>query len=250
MKRNFRILIYPLMVMGVFLTLTSSCKKSDDSNNPTPTLSKKVQTIQYSNGNTETFEYNSDGKLSKDTETGPVTNNDYTDTYTYSGNIITETSTSLNAGTTHTLAITLNSQGYISNITEVYANQNYVETFEYDNSGYLTKETETPEGNDIYTYTYTYTNGNRISETVAKNSSNVQTVYYEYYLDKENALSAEKLVGECYSGKSDKNLIKRITYSSSEIESYTYEYDQDNYVTKQTTTAVDGTTSWKTYSYK
>jgi len=32
MKRNIRILIYPLMVMGVFLMLAGSCKKSD--NNP------------------------------------------------------------------------------------------------------------------------------------------------------------------------------------------------------------------------
>ena len=235
-------------MMGLALMIINSCKKGDDSNNPTPTSSKKLQTVHYSSGLTTTYEYNSDGKVSKIIE-GAYGGRAYYYTFTYSGNIITTTIVEP-SGNTSNDASTLNSQGYISKTEGTSGSVNY----EYDNSGYLTKEIFSDnQGKRIVTYAYT--NGNCTSKTSTQGADTTLTTY-EYYLEKENALSSEMLFGEKnHYGRSNKNLIKSTAYSSSHSDfyssyTYEYEYDQDNYVTKQTTTDVDGKTSWATYSYK
>jgi len=252
MKKNNRIWIYPLMVMGVFILFTSSCKKGDDINKSSANINsvKKLQTVHYSSGSTTTYEYNSDGKVSKSIDTGDgVHGGGYTFTYTYSGNIITTTTVEPTGRITNEVS-TLNSQGYISKTTGTRGSQNYAITYEYDNSGYCIKEIFS-ESNSNQITTYIYTNGNKTSSTYTEGTY-TSLVTYEYYLDKENTLSDEHLFGMSYRGKSSKNLIKKETYppSNTSFTAYTYDYDQDNYVTKLTNTYNDGTTYWETYSYK
>jgi hypothetical protein len=75
---------------------------------------------------------------------------------------------------------------------------------------------------------------------------------YEYYLDKETTLNSEHY-GINFYGKSSKNLTKHEVYTSgttTTVYDYTYEYDQDNYITKLTRTTNNSIVTWKTYTYK
>jgi len=54
MKKKTKIWIYPLIIMGMFLMLTSSCKKKDDNSNPvltTAIVSNILQTTATCGGN-------------------------------------------------------------------------------------------------------------------------------------------------------------------------------------------------------
>ena len=242
MKKNYRIFMCPLALIVACLLLTSSCKKGDNNtNNPASTSLKKLKTINYSNGQGKVYEYNSDGKLAKYTST----DGSFFINYIYSGNIITATSHS--AGKTYNAVYTLNSQGYITNGTGLdEMGVSFVDTYEYDDLGYCTKNVFT-ETNYIVIFTYTYLNGNITSNTRSENGQ-IQTWTYEYYLDKENKMGYGDPIQNCF-GKHSKNLIKKGiapwgTYT------YTYDFDKDNYVTKQTEIASDGSISWwTTYSY-
>jgi hypothetical protein len=189
------------------------------------------------------LEYNSDGKLSKTVESG-MTN--YTTTYTYLGITINVIGDISQTEIKDIGIYSLNSQGYVSNITGTNGNSNYVIIYEYDKSGYCTKETYSSD-NIIEITTYTYANGNMTSTTLMSGTMS-NTTTYEYYTDKDNTLDYAHR-GIIFMGKSNKNLIKKATIGNSII-TYTYDYDQDNYVTKQTRTASDGSIQWESYTYK
>jgi len=70
---------------------------------------------------------------------------------------------------------------------------------------------------------------------------------HEYYLDKENVISSEHL-GMNFMGNASKNLIKKEVYGTS-INTYTYEFDRDNHVTRQTET-MGGSSYSITFTWK
>lgn len=222
---KFQLLI---LLVGIFSTL-AGCKKDNTDNPILP--SKKISTIFFNSDPTETFEYNSDGKLSKLS----YGTQGY-DSYTYSGNTIFILSY-YNGSTSHDTLI-LNSQGYVSKKSDGWQ----IITYEY-NDGYCVKETRDPGGDPSIT-NYTYVNGNLATDGMGST--------YEYYLDKANTIGNEQC-GQNFYGKSSKNLIKQRIFSTgsgSIIYTYTYEYDQDNYVTKMTIKRNDILQYWSSYVYK
>lgn len=225
--------------------LNTSCKKGGDNTNQPLASQKKIKTIIYSNSTSmsKIYEYNSEGKLIKASSVDGTYINDYT----YAGNIITEVMHT--GGKTYTTVYTMNLQGYVININGSDEHDRFVETFEYDNLGNCVKEIATFVIYGVSTFSYTYLDGNMTSR------SEVQSMYtytssYEYYLDKENTLGWGSPEPWNLTGKPNKNLVKKIIapYTSYNC---TYEFDQNNLVTKQIKTpTTSGTAVWITYSYQ
>lgn len=229
-------MIYLFVIVG-FLFLVNSCKKDNSATPKTPF--KKVATINISDDPTVNYEYNSDGKLSKLSYGNSSINYN---TYTYSENtvIILEHYSGIISSDT----LFLNSHGYVIKETNGWSTRAY----EYDNNGYCTKQTYDPSSNSPSITNYTYINGNLLTEV----GNNTGTYTYEYYLDKDNTISNE-YKGVNFYGKSNKNLKKQSILSGSsgsDINTYTYEFDQDNYVSKCTTKRNDIFVRWEAYTYK
>lgn len=223
--------IIPLMFLG--------CKKNNDENSSIPF--KKISMIIISDDPTLSYEYNSDGKVSK------ISYEDVgSEIYTYSGNTIT-ISEYFN-GDTSIITLSLNSQGYVSKRISDWGE---TITYEYDNKGYCIKETTTYSSGTANIKNYTYINGNL--STMTETHGKACTSYtYEYYLDKENTIGNEHN-GQSFYGKSSKNLLKQCIESGGWAYTYTYDFDQDNYVAKKTTIEYhdnDNYTSWESYIYK
>ncbi|HWR33435.1 MAG TPA: hypothetical protein VN451_07920, partial [Chitinophagaceae bacterium] len=89
---------------------------------------------------------------------------------------------------------------------------------------------------------YFYSNGNLDSIRFTGNNGNWQlTISKTYYTDKPNVLSVENY-GELFYGKDNKNMIKSEVYkypdgSTTSESGYSYEYDAQGRVIKQTSTA-------------
>jgi YD repeat-containing protein len=212
-----------------------SCKK-EDAEKPF----KKIATITDSDGRLYRYEYNSAGKLSKINYGGE----DYR-IYTYSKDTVT-TLDYYNGVTTRDTLI-LNQQGYVKEWRHGWTKDIY----EYNSDGYAIKRTSTYKNANPFTTTYKYSEGNLI---LFKNEypQNPHEYSYEHYLDKETTLNSAHY-GINFYGKSSKNPTKHETLTSkitTEVYDYTYEYDQDNYITKLTQTTNNSIVTWKTYTYK
>lgn len=220
-----------ILLVSIFSTLVG-CKKDNTANPIVPF--KKIAKIFHNNDPTQTFEYNSDGKLSKESY-----GTDDSKSYTYSGNNIFILR--LYYGKTSHDTLILNSQGFVSK-SKLF-NDSQTMSYEYNDDGYCIKETFSLEGHEPKITNYTYVNGNLVTDG---------TNSYERYLDKANTIDNEHR-GINFYGKSSKNLVKQSIYSygsGSDIYTYTYEYDQDNYVTKQTIKRNDILQYWSSYVYK
>jgi len=226
-------IIYSLTVLCLTFSVLSCTKENAES--------KFKRILMF---NEEKYEYNSNGKISE------YIGNDYTETYTYSGNTITKIFDSHSGLTPYTCVYKLNPSGYVSTSTTNYEDPRYplsTSSYEYDSSGHLIKWTTSWGTSSMYT-TYEYINGNLITEKDF-NIKDMQSIEagsarYEYYLDKENTLSNEYF-GKGFLGKSSKNLLKKITGSNGDTVTYTYEYDKDNFVRNMTEAPSFG----NTYSY-
>jgi hypothetical protein len=243
MKKRIR--IFQLTIIGIFLLLNTSCTKGGDSTNQPLASQKKIKTIIYSNSTSQSkiYDYNSEGKLIKASSIDGT----YISDYTYAGNIITEVMHY--AGKTYTTVYTMNSQGYVTNINGSDEHDRFVETFEYDNLGNCVKRISTFVIYGVSTFSYTYLDGNMTSQ------SEFQTIYnstetYEFYLDKENTLGWGSPEPWNLTGKPNKNLVKKINFGFASY-NCTYEFDQNNLITKQIQTPTDGhAAEWITYSYQ
>lgn len=232
-KRTFnRNIVIILFLLISFVTLLFGCKK-DETN--TEQNIKKVLSKEYSNGALDTYEYNANGKISK------ISSNGHYVTYVYSGNLITET-WFYSGGDTLINEHSLNSEGYISR-TIVNHDPNLEILYEYDSEGHCIKQTiKNPYNSGVVTYKYL--DGNMMSISY----NGVIEFTHEYYIEKENRLSNE-YYGMIFLGKSDKNLLKKSSTSHSTL-TQTYEFDQDNYVSKIFQTRSDGSSYQTIFTYK
>ena len=250
--------VFYLTLFLLVATMLFGCRKDE----PLVPL-RLVQTETFSNGDHATYEYNSEGKLSKKTENvgsafGVLNTYDITSTYSYTHDTIKVAKVSLGFdGSSHTTSKNyeihiLNSQGYISKSTYSIQGSSFstICTYEYDKDGNLTKEIQTL-GPDTYITTNTYFSGNMIS-TISNYGSLVNNCTYEYYTDKINLLNQDHY-GFNYMGKDNKNLIKTgnlvLSNNTHYNFSYQYEFDQYGYVSKKTTVS-NSNTEWVSYTYK
>jgi len=254
--------IYFLTILIAIVAFLSGCNRSEYYA-PTKPI-RKIASIIYEDGTSKSYEYNSNGDVTKITavqhfyysQSTPYVN--YFDTvfttFTYKKDSIIETEIChANAKYNRAEEITyfrsgLNFQGYISAQTISSAIGDLL-TYQYDNFGHCIKSSVlslSPNASVKYVYNYSFSNGN-LSSVDYSNS----LLKYEYYTDKDNTLSNESF-GSKFMGKDSKNLVKKETISQGSytgIDNYEYEFDKDNYPIKKTT--IYGNTKFsETYTYK
>jgi YD repeat-containing protein len=180
------------------------------------TLGSIPMVIEYQSGKISKV-YRGDGK-------GLVEN------YTYqSATDLLITRNFKDGGVGNTFHVTLNAQGYV---TEIVQPEAYRFVYTYDSTGYLTGRKMNYEGDTSYnsTSTYAYKGGNLVQEKTVMAKALSYTVDYTYY---ENLPNKADLIGnqnrpDLY-GKYSKNLTKssKTTYTDLTTEQYDYTYERN-----------------------
>ena len=146
---------------------------------------------------------------------------------TYTENQIQQTNFNEDGIPTRVLSHTLNDRGLIIQTERSDAPGAYY-TFEYNDDDQVVK-TKSVNSSGMYESISTYTNGNEETVVYTKDGELQYTYKYFYYMDRLNGLDSE-IVGEKFSGKGNKNLMKSwigigkngVTFTSY---SYTYTFD-------------------------
>lgn len=137
----------------------------------------------------------------------------------------------------------LNAQGYVSSAT--IAN-GYTRT--YDANGYVLTETKNINTSTLITTTHTYSNGNEVSRSYVDGTGQQHTYTFQYNTQPET--HGNNAGGSPYWGKDNANLVSRITENhggADQITDYTYEYDSQGRVTKETQTGYHSGVTGYTY---
>ena len=125
-------------------------------------------------------------------------------------------------------------------------------------------EYSSDEEGDAYKTTYTYdSKGNVTKEEYFNSNALTSSITYENYDDKHTPYSVLKGVPNVITGNLSQNNAGKMTYSydsdgdgviqpgeSSDVTTYTYEYNSDGYPTKITETDVDGDTDVTALTYQ
>jgi len=278
MKKSNYFIPITIMIVIIFM---SSCKKDNTNGKPYNPFAK-IQTITTNyNGfpeSIETFQYDYLGRVVKD-----MMNDSSYITYEYSNSMITEKQFSNNNTLTALIALSLNSNGYVTSGTiNLYGNKkksgtnriklgtNLISTCSgsfnatYDNNGYLIyvgwiEEDSTKTIFYKGTSKYTIFNENTISLTTSDiytTDSLIQTEQYTFK-DTSNTIGLENQ-GIFFLGKQNKNLTSTYTFITNDVTNNytstnnytdTYEYDSKGRVTKQTETDNSNNTTISIYTY-
>jgi hypothetical protein len=118
--------------------------------------------------------------------------------------------------------------------SQLISQTDFNEKYFYDNQGHLIKSVSIDGNSSDTTFNY-FTNDNvilRVTKSWANNTLQLDSAKYEYYLDKLTTIEMNNIGIPNY-GKPLTNLIKKITYSN-EIDEFTYDFDDQNRVIKET----------------
>lgn len=215
--------LYPLLLALIIMAL-SGCDKDIGTtgvyipfNGP---LVKTKTVIANGSTTTTTYTYDNIGRIATSAQTFS------SNTYTYTQQSVTQKNYSLNSNTDtaiFTYIYTLNREGLATNIgTDIL--------YTYDDERHMTEE------NYVFLYSrsnYTYSNGN-----IAEEIRNGRTYTYHYFTDKQNTIGNQNM-GKGWMGTSSVNLVSSIDYKVNgtlTTDTYAYEYDNQNRVTRVTVT--------------
>jgi len=190
-------LIFATLVISA--TLLAGCNKGG-------ALSQyRVKTITTNKGQTTTFAYNKDNKISL------ITTSDSTKvTFTYNGNTITQSVINPMNPVPRTQTFHLTPAGYMDSSIMAGPMGQVVTLNKQDAEGHNTLTQEYYAGQLKRTTTAIFKDGNEVSRTISDESGKpVGTVYFEYFTDKPNSFSNENR-GMKYMGQDPKNLMKKI----------------------------------------
>ncbi|MDO1449298.1 hypothetical protein Q0590_23680 [Rhodocytophaga aerolata] len=238
-KHSLQLLFSAGIALGS-ITLTTSCSKDEQAVTPANTPSCLLTQIGYGN-ESQLLAYDSKNRVSKVThEEGYAileydNNNRVVKILSYEDTQVEESG-----------VIEYNAKGQWIKMTssEPGSSATQVSTAEYDSNGNRTKVT-TSYG----IITYEYAGGNLTKSTTsytAGSSTYSNTTTYEYYLDRDNKLSAiEELLNTGYGATPSKNMLKKQTYTSSYAsddsaesgEIFTYEFNEKGFPTRSTSTS-------------
>ncbi|PHR69255.1 MAG: hypothetical protein COA67_11035 [Lutibacter sp.] len=209
-----------LLLLIFVLTFTFSCDSEDD----TPETTYKLVKLEGFNSDDElefssTIEYNEDGFLNKAIET--IGNETYITNYIYSnGKIVTVDYPDSDETENYTYTDDL----ITSSVTEE-GSQTYNYTYMYNSSNQMIKKTKTTQGNAVSETTYTYDiNDNALS--VNYGNSNVITYTYDTKINPLRLALPNALLKIFSIGQNNKLI------SNPDV-NYTYEYNDNDYPTKQ-----------------
>jgi hypothetical protein len=268
----------------VGLVMVSSCKKDK-----TETPFAKIQSVtnyDYEGGlqSNVTYVYDDQGRISNESNS----DGSYS-TYQYASTSVTKTSYSRYVAMTEKVIYTLNSAGQaISSVDSIYSTGSSTITktaqkyfYTYDGAGFLVKTTYSPSdgtSTNVVTTTNTITASNiatvvygysYTSTTSASNNvSFSDTTVYQFLSDKANTIGPVNF-GKNFLGSQNANLpvsgVETSVYNSevtisqktSQSYKYTYEYNDNGFVSKVTTvytynlgTSVYNSSRVSTYTYK
>lgn len=231
--------------------------KKDDPNDPQPQEMRYVKSIVYSipdnpnhDGTSYSFEYDEQHRISKCFDGN--TNKTYT--FTYDQNSVTILCNNQEYNDQTTIKLQLNDQGYAASIPFTTGERI---VYEYDNDGYL-KSTASYDANEnlFDKYSYTQQNGNIATQTYASNTTS-ETYTYTYMSHKNlanlnlddifgvNITDGVDCIGLFFGGKKNVNLLASHTQEQDNGKTFTYDFDENGYVT-----AVHGTLFREAYTKK
>ncbi|MCO4292218.1 hypothetical protein NF867_05000 [Solitalea sp. MAHUQ-68] len=254
-----------LSALVVTLLLTfGSCNNNDDNPNPNPGNTSCVISSETDDANVKQidYEYDSQNRPVKIQEYTGGTPDGYENIAYSAGKVVVTSYTQANVKESEfTYTLDGNNRATKLDGTTTQDDGGFTmtsiisTTFQYDSDGHIIKsvttgtETSTdPQNpgpfNSTITTDFTYTNGNltTMKMTIEAEGSPVQFVTtdtYEYYTDKNETRNIGDF-SEFFLGKGSKNLIKKVTSTSSGVSSvtdYVYETNSDKQITKQTTTS-------------
>ena len=198
-KLNFK-MAFMMAAVVIGSPVFTSCSNDDDNDSAGGGMtSKHISKMTWSDGDeleVTTYEYDSQGRVVKKTETVIEGRSEYstTTTYTYGGNtIISKTQGDSNDGETHTYTL---SNGRITKDVEKNNGRNsYTSNYTYDSNGYLILQAFGDDSDDSYSgkMEFTWTDGN-----LTKSSKVVDDIYspysYTYTVSYSNILWPQNLI--------------------------------------------------------
>lgn len=228
-------------IFGLLLVTTLySCKKEST---PAVPAEKKLAKIQdATNGLFYEFTYNNEGRLIENKT------HSFSRKFDYSTSLIKTDIYSTSNALLYRVVPTATSNGKVTGISttsyKADGSVNYVEpsTYQYNADGSMLSY-----GYGTYLYTKTHTNGNLTLVNATNNGAFHTKMEVEYYTDKpaklninwfENRYMSEFLCDKAQFGTWNKNLPKKITYSSTgymDTIEFTYTFDSEGYITAFTT---------------
>jgi len=225
--------IYLILLIGVFV----ACNKSNDNltqAQPPTSLTRIVK--QTSGADISTFSYDASGKaLKKENSNGSRKE------YEYAGGKVMRKYYNTSGVYQYTITEELNAEGF--SIHNTRSDQPWENVYEYNTDKTMAKQIS--KSSSTIVNDYFWSNGNL--DSVRSSSQNgvwQYTTIFTYYTDKPNLLS-DDIYGEQYWGKNSKNLLKTEVNmfpngSFSNMWTYTYEFDNQGRIIKQTTSGSNG----------
>lgn len=213
--------LYPLLLVLIIITTGTGCNKNEDPASVYIPFSGPLIKTKTVNGNTSTYTYDNIGRvLTQVNATG-------TNTFEYSQqSVVVKTYQGSNTTGTPNAQVTyyLNAQGLVDNTDNVVY-------FTYDADRHMLTENNTSVQ---LTVTNTYSNGNKITEVIGTGT----TYTYQYDTSLPNTAGRENN-GMGWMGKLSANLPTSMEANiNGDIRNttYTYEFDNQNRVTRVTPT--------------
>lgn len=248
------------------LLIFSRCNREKDVTPNTPACKPVKQTIRTVGGSEPdthiTIAYNAQEKPSRYTfQTEGLAGQYSLPEYDNNGRLIKLTGYQTDGEVDSYLTYEYNQAGQLVKITNHHADGSIASTgtHEYDSNGDRVKTTFTGKQWDnepaASTITYEYAGGNLVRSTNNGGPWLDVITEYEYYLDRENKLTAfeETVLGEL----PNRNLLKKRTHTYPPVDGvtytsasqYTYEYNDKGFPTKVISTSRDNQSS-KVYTYE
>lgn len=235
----------------------SACSDDDDNGGEMakPMLVKQMIYTDEENNESETrtIEYDDQNRICRITSDGHAP---WTDSYSYSGNIISITTTD-NESNEFTTTCELNEDGYIVKASDPYEPEESFHFFSYDN-GYLQKWYT--EGEFSQQYKYSWENGNLVS--VEEPGAWQRTITYTQIAAAPSNFCIDSYVGDYqiselsswgFMGRQSKFLPEKSTTTSSYDDprtmSFEYEFNADKTISKISITEITEGTSYKERYY-
>lgn len=232
----------------VLLAFVYSCKKDEDTENPAketvPLIATRAITYPGSSSVDSTYYlYDSQGRYA-----GYYNNHKQRVDITYSGSSVVYKAYNENT-LKYTDTYTLNAQGMASQLVRTGVVSG-TEKYFYNNANQLTHSISIFNGNtDTIFYSY---EGDNFTQSITRyeESSVVtrDTVRFEYYTDKISTVNPANY-GATFMGPRSKNLIRKKTMRQI-ISDYTYEFDSQDRVIKETSANGDNVVNIINYKYK
>ncbi len=190
------LILSALIIASVVLT---GCNKGGSSS-----AEYRVKNITSAKGMSTLFVYNTDNKI-KSTQNSDSTKADFT----YNGNTITQHAADVIHGQSMTSTLHLSAAGYVDSTTASDPSGTYLKLETHDADGYTTSSKEFMSGIMKRLTQSTFKEGNETVRTISDaDSKPIVNIYFDYFTDKSNSLSAENL-GMKFLGKDSKNLMKK-----------------------------------------